>query len=426
MKGDLAAPSGRRLGLFGFGLIYLLLMLSAISVAIMITLLPLVARTAHIPDVQIIMAQAGAAGSWIFVAGFWSRLAQKRGRKTVILIGGIGLCLGCAATGGGIWLAVMNIVAPMAALAVLLAARVVNGTVGLAAVPAAQAFVIERTDVRQRAVVMSSLSSAQALGTIVGPAIAPFMTHIPGLGLAAPMIIVAALCGLAVPVLASALPNDRQNAEPGPKAVENDIGAQGVWHMKAMRGYLAYSLIMATAATGLIQTIGFLILDTVKVSPDSAQLWVGQAIAAGAMSTLAAQLIFTPLFKPSPRGMMLAAPILAALGLALLCVLPGYWLIVVATIVANAGFAVARPGVGTAASLALPLDRQTELAAALLSTVSGGVVIGPVMAITLYSIWKPLPFVVLAVTQCAALVIALRCGQQRIATTAGTSNVILD
>lgn len=391
-----------------FALIYLLLMLSSISIGIMITLLPVVARTANISDVLIIMGQAMTAGSWIFVAGFWARLARRRGRRFVILVGGIGLCLGCAGTGGVIWLAVMNVLAPFAALALLVAARFVNGTVGLAAVPAGQAFVVERTDVSRRTLVMSSLASAQALGTILGPAAAPFMTHVPGLGLAGPMLIVAGLCALMLPVLAFALPHDLPSAASLPAVTEPMPALESVWRMKAVRGYLVYSTITGMASVGLIQTIGFLVLDTVREAPDQAQWWVGQAIAAGAVATLVVQVAVIPALKPSPRRMMLVAPVISMSGLMMLALVPAYWLIVVATVTANMGFALGRPGVATAASLALPLERQTELAAALLSTVSAAVVIGPVLAVGFYTIWQPLPFLFLAATQIGALVLALR------------------
>ncbi len=402
------APTVSALNRFSFILIYLLLMLSSISIGIMISLLPLVARTANIPDVLIVSAQAITAGSWIFVAGAWARLARRRGRKFVIMIGGVGLSVGCFAAGGVILVAVTGLVAPMAALAMLVAARITNGAVGLAVVPAAQAFVVERTLVSRRTIVMSSLASAQTLGTILGPAAAPFMTHIPGLGLAGPMVLVATLCTLILPVLAFILPHDRPPIATTPASEATASAAEGVWRMKAMRGYLMYSTIMATAAIGLIQTIGFLILDTLAGAPEEAQFWIGQAIAAGAVATLLVQLVITPALKPTPQTMMLAAPIISIVGLSMLALVPGYWLIVLGTVTANIGFALGRPGVATAASLVLPISRQTELAAAILSTASAGVVIGPVLAVLLYSVWQPLTFLLLAMSQVAALVIALR------------------
>jgi len=120
------------------------------------------------------------------------------------------------------------------------------------------------------------------------------------------------------------------------------------------------------------------------------------------------QLVITPALKPTPQTMMLAAPIISIVGLSMLALVPGYWLIVLGTVTANIGFALGRPGVATAASLVLPISRQTELAAAILSTASAGVVIGPVLAVLLYSVWQPLTFLLLAMSQVAALVIALR------------------
>lgn len=400
-------------GPFKFALIYILLLFSSISIGIMISLLPVVARAAHISDVLVIGAQAITAGSWILVAGAWSRVAQRRGRKFVIMLGGLGLSLGCSATGGAIWAAVTGVVAPFVALVLLIAARATNGIIGLAAVPAAQAFVIERTSVHRRTIVLSTLASAQALGTIAGPAAAPFMTGIPVLGLAGPLIIVATLCTFLVPVLAMALPNDRGDATTALNATISVPVVENVWRMKAVRGYLIYSTMVSIAAAGLIQSIGFLILDTIHGTPRDAQLAIGHVIAAGAVATLVVQLILIPMLKFTPRTMMLLAPVLSILGLSVLCLIPSFRFILMAMVVANIGFAFGRPSVAAAASLVLPVDRQTELAAAILSTATAGVVIGPVLAVALYSVWKPLTFLALALAQAVAFGVAVRGSKRR-------------
>lgn len=405
--GGQAGSMTTALSRFKFSLIYLLLMLSSISIGVMISLLPVVARSAHIPDVLIISAQAITAGAWIPVAGAWARIAKRRGRKFVIIIGGAGLSLGCFATGGAIWVAVTGLVGPAAALLMLIAARATNGAVGLAAVPAAQAYVIERTEIKRRAIVLSTLASAQALGSIVGPAAAPFMAHVPVFGLAGPLVIVAALCTFILPVLAISLPNDAPQALEQTDVARPVAAMENIWRMQEVRPYLIYSIILAVAATGLIQTIGFLVLDTVGGSSDLQQLRVGQAIAAGAVATLFVQLVVTPLWRPSPRTMMLFAPIASMTGLILLSLRPGFELIILGMVIANVGFALGRPGLATAASLILPIDRQTELAAAILSTATAGVVVGPVLSVSLYTVWRPLTFLLLAATQALALCIIL-------------------
>src|SRR5690606_41011636 len=65
-------------------------------------------------------------------------------------------------------------------------ARTVYGLFGSASPIAAQAYVADRTTAEQRTQSMSLLASAQGLGTVIGPAIAPFFI-LPFVGLAGPM-----------------------------------------------------------------------------------------------------------------------------------------------------------------------------------------------------------------------------------------------
>ena len=389
-----------------FSLIYLLQMLSAVSISVMFSLLPSVGRISGIPDALIVTTQALSAATWFFVAGFWSRLARKRGRKFVILLGCTGVLLVCISTGLGILIAVARIVAPSIALVILILARSANGAIGLAGGPAGQAYVIERSDRQRRTVVISSLASSQAIGTVVGPAIAPFLTHFSLFGLAGPMFVMAALAAILLPVLLFVLPGDKRITGQVDQTRES-AEHKKLWHSPRMRAYLVYATIFGIAIAGTVQSIGFLVIDTIDLAPEAAQPSVGRVIAAGALAMLVFQLAFVPLVKPSPRALMLFAPICGTVGLCIVATLPSFGTLVVAMAVANLGFAAARPGVMSAASLTMPIERQTELSSAMLSTASVGIIVGPVISVWLYSIWQPLPYFSLALMLIGAFFVAL-------------------
>lgn len=391
-----------------FSLLYLLQMLGHISVTMVFSLLPSVGRTAGIPDVLIVMTQSLSAIAWIVFGAFWARLAQRRGRKHVILIGAVGLFFACLLTGAAIWIAVEHLVAPIVGLVIMMVGRSLNGGVGLASTPASQAYIIERIPRERRAVMLASLASAQAFGTVIGPALAPFLIHIPGVGLAGPMFIVSAIVMLLYPFL-FLLPTDgpARSTEPAHPSARADGRQERIWRMPAMRAFLLYSTIIATAVLGTVQSVGFLIIDVIRTSPDAAQSWIGWAISAGAVATLLVQLVFVPLVRPTPRTMMMLGPLFAMAGLALLAAHPSYAVIVMGIVIANAGFAIGRPGVATAASFVVPIERQTEVAAALMSTASVATVIGPVLAVSLYTVWRPLPFLLMMAMLAGAFVIAL-------------------
>ncbi len=397
-----------RLRRVDFGLLYTLQMLGHISVTMVFSLLPSVGRTAGIPDTLIVLTQALSAIAWIVVGGFWTRMAARRGRKVVILIGALGLFLACLMTGGAIWIAVEHLVPPLAGLAIMMVGRSLNGGVGLAGTPASQSYIIERVTRERRTVMLARLASAQAIGTVIGPAVAPFLTHMPGVGLAGPMLVVSGLVLVMVPFL-FLLPADapmpaNELAQAAPVAAMREP----VWRMPAMRAFLIYSTIVALAVLGTIQSVGFLIIDALRLDPENAQPWIGRAIAAGALATLTVQLVVIPLVRPSPRTMMIGAPLISIAGLALLSAHPGYGLIVAGVMIANAGFALARPGVATAASYLVGVERQTEVAGSLMSTASVATVLGPVLAVSLYGIWRPFPYLALIVLLAGACAIALR------------------
>lgn len=390
-----------------FGLLYLLQMLGHISVTMVFSLLPSVGRTAGIPDVLIVMTQALSALAWMIFGGFWARLAQRRGRKHVILIGAVGLFFACLLTGASIWIAVEHLVAPIVGLVIMMVGRSLNGGVGLASTPASQAYIIERIPRERRTVMLASLASAQAFGTVIGPALAPFLIHVPGIGLAGPMLIVSAIVMMLFPFL-FLLPSDGPTATAPPDRPAAASKAESIWRMPAMRAFLIYSTVIATAVLGTVQSVGFLIIDVIRTSPDAAQPWIGRAIAGGAVATLLVQLVLIPRFKPTPRIMMIVGPLFAMAGLSLLAIHPSYGVIVAGIVIANAGFAIARPGVAVASSFVVPIERQTEVAAALMSTASIATIFGPVLAVSLYTIWRPLPFIVLILMLATAFAIALR------------------
>ena len=61
----------------------------------------------------------------------------------------------------------------------LLLTRAIYGLTGSASHPAAQAYVADRTSAEERTGALAVLASAFGLGTVLGPAIAPFLASAP-------------------------------------------------------------------------------------------------------------------------------------------------------------------------------------------------------------------------------------------------------
>jgi MFS family permease len=102
-------------------------------------------------------------------------------------------------------------------------ARTIYGVFGSAAPIASQAYVADRTTPEQRTQAMSLLAAAQGLGTVIGPALAPFFV-LPLIGLAGPMYAFALFGAVALVVVWRKLPSGEVVRIPSPSGHRGDAG----------------------------------------------------------------------------------------------------------------------------------------------------------------------------------------------------------
>ena len=102
--------------------------------------------------------------------------------------------------------------APMLVFTIFMLGRTFYGAFGSASPPAVQAYIAARTEGAERTNALAAIASSFGLGTIIGPAIAPFFIF-PPLGLSAPLFAFAAdrrrWCS---PLVALRLPDDTPQA----------------------------------------------------------------------------------------------------------------------------------------------------------------------------------------------------------------------
>lgn len=356
------------------------------------SVLPALGRAFELSDTLVAGAFAISALMWTLTSPVWARLSDRMGRKRVILIGLGGFILsmsgfGLAATAGleGWLLAVV-------AFSLMVVARTVYGLFGSAAPIASQAYVADRTSPAERTQAMSWLASAQGLGTVIGPALAPFFV-LPLVGLAGPMYAFAAMGAVVLWAVWRYLPSGDVVRQPTDRL--RDPG-RGLWRDPRIKDYLMYGLALMAVQAINISVLGFHVIDELAVeglAPSQAQPFIGVAMLAGAAATLMVQWGLIPMLKMQPRDLMRWGAGLALVGNAMSIASPGFFGVVVGYAVVSMGVGFARPGFTAGSSLSVGPHEQGAVAGLMMSLAGISFLAPPIIGVGLYELMEPAPFV---------------------------------
>lgn len=386
-----------------FAILFSVSLIAAAGNMALQSVLPAIGREFQLSDTLVTGAFAISALMWTVASPFWARLSDTLGRKRVILIGLSGFVVsmsgfGLAATSGlEQWLG--------AGLAFVLmgVARTIYGVFGSAAPIASQAYVADRTTPEQRTQAMSLLASAQGLGTVIGPALAPFFV-LPLIGLAGPMYAFALFGAVVLFVVWRKLPSGEVVRTPSASGRQGDAG-KGLWKDPRVRGYLLYGLFVTGAQAANISVLGFHIIDELSatgIAVRDAQPFIGIAMLAGAAATLMAQWGLIPLLKLQPADLMRWGAALALVGNLMSIAAPGYYGVVVGYAVVSMGVGFARPGFTAGSSLSVGPHEQGAIAGLMMSLAGLSFLAPPVIGVALYEFAEPAPFIANAVLLAAA------------------------
>lgn len=395
---------GQMLAAPAFFALFATTLATAIGNTGLISVMPAVGRELGISDVLVAGIFSLSALMWAFFSPFWARRSDIHGRKPYILLGLSGFIVsmagcGLVVLGGSAWA-----IAPHIIFIAFLCIRSSYGIFGPAAATAAQAYVADHSEGAARVRAVAALAGALSLGTIVGPAIAPFLI-LPPAGQAMPMFLFS-LGGIAILVFVSfALPRDKAIQRLTPMA-EKPAPGPSIWKDPAVRPFLIFGFVASSAQAANTYTLGFLVIDRLGVQPVAAQAAVGTAMVAGAFAALIAQWGLIGMAGMMPRALLRWGAGLACLGNALIVFLPGYTSLVIAFAIANLGYGLARPGFTAGASLSASDRGQGAVAGAISAIAGAAIVIPPVVAVALYELWPSSPFIVLAATLCGLVIYA--------------------
>lgn len=376
-----------------FVILFVVSLIAAAGNMALQSVLPLIGRTFGLADTLVAAAFAVSALLWTVTSPFWARLSDSLGRKRVMMIGLTGFVLSMSGFGLATTAGLQGWLGAAVAFAFMAGARSLYGLFGSAAPIASQAYVADRTTPAQRTQAMSLLASAQGLGTVVGPTLAPFLV-LPLVGLAGPMYAFGAVGLIVLIVVWRGLPSGEVKRTPSPSG-RRDPAGKGLWRDPRVRDFLLYGLLVTGAQAINISVLGFHVIDEMAAAgtpQDQVAPFIALAMFAGATATLLAQWGLIPMLKMEPRDLMRWGAGLALLGNLMSMAAPGYYGVVIAYAVVSMGVGFARPGFTAGASLAVGAREQGAVAGLMMSLAGLSFLAPPVIGVALYQLLEPAPF----------------------------------
>lgn len=401
-----------------FALLFMVMLTIAAGNTALQSVLPALGRSLHVVDSAVAAAFSVSALLWVIAAPIWARRSDRQGRRAMILVGLGGFSVSLLLCGLVLTAGINGWISGMAAFAAFVGGRLIYGIFGAAAPPAVQALVAGQTTHENRTKALTLIASAFGLGTILGPALAPYLVlgalHGVIIGLAGPAFVFAVFgLGMFLAVR-QMLPNDLAMAgSHGAANAYPSIGGQssgasitaataqgseqvGYGDLR-IRVWMITGLVMGHAQAMIGQAIGFLVIDRLHLAPVAALQPTGLVLIMGAGAALLAQWGIIPQLGLGPARLVLAGLVLAAIGTALTGVATSLYGIALAYSLASLGFGFARPGFTAGASLAVGAAAQGSVAGKVTSVNGAAFVLGPSIGVALYEVYKPLPFFAAAV-----------------------------
>ena len=392
-------------------LLFMVMLVTAAGNTAMQSVMPSIGTALKVEDFWISLAYTWSALLWMLCAPMWARRSDRRGRKAMMAVGLIGFIASFSLCGLALWLGLNGVLGGVATLLVFAACRSLYGGFGSAAPPAVQAYVASRTSRAERTQSLSLISSSFGLGTVIGPALAPFFI-LPGLGLVGPFIAFTVIAVVVLAALRVWLPDDspayaarggitaapfsansNSSSRADDETEDEDDGAllptdvpDLKWGDRRMRPWLIAGLLGGHAQAAVMGLVGFLILDRLGLrdNPAVGAAPIGRVLMIGAGATLLAQWGLIPLLRLGPRASALSGIIVAALGVALISVAYEEHAIAVGMGLASLGFGLFRPGFTAGASLAVSRAEQGQAAGIIASVNGAAYILAPAVGVWLY------------------------------------------
>jgi len=368
---------------------FLLLFTGLLSIgmgqSLMFAILPPVARNLGLSEVQVGMIFAISGLLWALSSPFWGRLSDRWGRRPVILVGLLGYAVSMAMFGFVVQISLTGWLALTPAYLLMIATRAVFGYLGAATMPAANAYVADRTEATERVAQLATQSAGFGLGFTIGPGVVSLLLVF---GLVTPFYVIAGLAFLCALLTGLLLPEEQAARQrvTGPQRRISPFDGR-------VLPFLLVGIALGVGQATAMQTAGFYAIDVLGMSIERSARLVGIALMGAAAAGLFVQLVLVRLLRLLPRAMMGAGSLCGLAGFILLVFGTSYPVFLAAMIILGFCFGLVRPGVTAGASLCVSKQEQGAVAGLMNTTGALGTVLAPVVGMSLYQLMPRAPYV---------------------------------
>lgn len=342
--------------------------------AFLFVVLPPLGRRMGFTDLQTGALLSLGAMALIVAAPVWGIVAEKRGRRAVLLTGFAGVAVAMALLGLLVGLKLNGTTTLAATFATLLTVRIGQSLTGGGLLPAAQAYMADTTSAERRAGGMGRMAAAFGLGSVAG---AGLVWLFAGISLPAGFVAIALFVAVSGLVCWRALPEPPRGAGDGLPALSR-VEPRRIWP------YLFVTVLGVTTYALLQATTGLRLQDLYGLTPEAAAGRAGATLTATALVMVLAQGVLVGRLGWSPHRLMIVGAAVALAAMIGIAVLPGYPALLCSLCVLGLGLGLLLPGNLAALSLATGPGAQGKVAGINAVGQGLGLVLGPLVGTALY------------------------------------------
>ncbi|MGB1140549.1 MAG: MFS transporter [Halioglobus sp.] len=354
------------------------LMATGVGQSLVFAILAPLGREVQLSELQITSLIASSALVYGLTAPFWGRVSDRVGRKAIIITGLVAYCIGTVVFTSVFLAGLTGLLSGTALYVALIVSRWCQAAIMSATNPASTAYAADHTDRDQRTKTMARLGTANSMGTILGPAVSGALATF---GLLAPLYFAACLAALSGVLVWRALPL----GDPAHR-VKRETKRKLRYTDRRIVLFLASAFGIFIGFSGIQQTLGFQLQDTMGLSGiETAQL-TGAALMVSATFTFIVQVTVMQRLKLRPTLFIRLGLVSLLAGASVISVFETFTVLAVGMAFIGTGMALCMPSISAGASLAVQPEEQGAAAGLVASCPPLGFAVGPVAAGALYQV----------------------------------------
>ncbi len=370
-----------------FGILFVCLLSLGMGQSLFFAVLPPIARELGMSEFETTMIFSLSALLWTLTSAFWGTRSDLVGRKPIILVGLLGFGVSTLGFALVVMVGLWGWVSLALMFPLLISVRAIFGTFGSGTMPAAQAYVADRTSRAERASGVASIGAAFGMGTVVGPG---FAAALATLHILAPFFAVSALAFGGAFFIWLLLP---ERTTPRKKLAEKQKQRRRLKLTDPrVLPWLVLGVVLSLGQSITMQLVAFFYMDTFNVEGDEATQLVSVGLMAMAMATIFAQMVLIQRFDLSVQFLLRVGAAVMIGSFGLLIVANSYGMFVSSLALAGLGFGLLRPGLMAGASLSVSPRDQGAIAGLIGSTAATGHILNPFIGVPLLEVMPQAPF----------------------------------